>query len=71
MPAEQTKEDDTKSQEWKSRDIAGNETVFIEFPEKTILFLARFSRIQTRKAIDIPSYLVRKGIENKSIRLKN
>ncbi|HQV67111.1 MAG TPA: CRISPR-associated helicase Cas3' [Saprospiraceae bacterium] len=71
LPAEQTKEDDTESQEWKSRDIAGNETVFIEFPEEDhFYFWQDFQEFKLEKAIDIPSYLVRKGIENKSIRLK-
>jgi len=71
LPAEQTKEDDTDSQEWKSRDIACNETVFIEFPEQDHFnFWQDYQEYKLEDAVDLPSYLVKKGITNKSIRVK-
>src|SRR5690554_731540 len=33
LPLDQSKEDDTDNQDWRSRDIVGNETIFVTYPE--------------------------------------
>ncbi|MCU0440685.1 MAG: CRISPR-associated helicase Cas3' [Raineya sp.] len=68
LPVEQTREDDTDSQEWKSRNIADNDTVFIEFPEQdSFYFWQDFQEFKIEKGIDIPSYLIKNSLKNKQI----
>jgi CRISPR-associated endonuclease/helicase Cas3 len=71
LPAEQTKEDDTDSQEWKSRDIMGNETVFVTFPVfDNFYFWQDFQEFKLEKGIDIPSYMIKNGLKNNRITKK-
>jgi len=68
LPLEQTKEDDTDSQEWKSRDIAGNDTVFVNFPKTNYFYYWQdFQEYKIENSIEIPSYMLRNGIKNKKV----
>ncbi len=64
LPMEQTKEDDTDSQEWKSRDIVGNDTVFVtSLVPDSFYFWQDFQEFKLENAIDVASYLIKKGIK--------
>lgn len=68
LPLEQSKEDDTDSQDWKSRDIVGNETVFVTYPEvDSFYFWQDFQEFKVENSIDIASYLVINGLKNNRI----
>jgi CRISPR-associated endonuclease/helicase Cas3 len=56
------KEDDENAGEWKSRDITGQETVFIEKPENPYFnSWLNYQTLKNEKSIVIPIYLVEKG----------
>ena len=72
VPLEQTKEDDTDSQEWKSRDIVGNDTVFVKFPDvDNFYFWQDFQEFKLEYGIDIPSYLIKNGVKNGRVTTKS
>ncbi|MBY0347385.1 MAG: CRISPR-associated helicase Cas3' [Hydrotalea flava] len=63
LPLEATKEDDTESSEWKTRDIKANDTVFIDFPESDYFHnWSDFIEYKLEYGIDLPVYLIKKGI---------
>lgn len=65
LPLEQTKEDVIDSQEWKSRDIVGNDTVFVSYPDSDYFYYWQdFLEFKIENSVDISSYMVRKGIKN-------
>lgn len=65
LPLEQSKEDDTDNQEWKSRNIVGNESVFVEFPETdNFQYWQDFQEFKIENSIDISSYLINNGLKN-------
>ncbi|MCO5237393.1 MAG: CRISPR-associated helicase Cas3' [Chitinophagaceae bacterium] len=72
LPLEQSKEDDTDNQEWRSRDIVGNETVFIEYPETDYFYFWQdYQEFKLENSIDVSSYLIKRGIkDNKIIKKK-
>ncbi|HRN46532.1 MAG TPA: CRISPR-associated helicase Cas3', partial [Niabella sp.] len=68
LPLEQSKEDDTDNQDWKSRDIIGNETVFVTVPDvDSFYFWQDFQEFKLENSIDIASYLIVNGIKNNRI----
>lgn len=68
LPLESTREDDTESSEWKSRDIAANDTVFVDFPEvDNFKNWGDFMEYKLEFGIDLPVYLIKKGIKNAKI----
>lgn len=68
LPLEQSKEDDTDNQEWKSRDIVGNETVFVNFPESDFFqYWQEFQEFKIENSIDVSSYLIRGGLKNSKL----
>jgi len=68
VPLESSKEDDTESSEWKSRDINANDTVFVDFPELDYFKnWADFMEYKLESGIDLPVYLIKKGIKNAKI----
>lgn len=72
LPLEQSKEDDTDNQEWKSRNIVGNESVFVEFPETdSFRYWQDFQEFKIENAIDISSYLIKNGFKNKKLTKKD
>jgi len=65
LPLESTNEDDCESSEWKSRDIAFIETIFIDFPQSNYFYnWADFMEYKLEYGIDIPIYLIKNGIKN-------
>ncbi|MCO6461675.1 MAG: CRISPR-associated helicase Cas3' [Saprospiraceae bacterium] len=72
LPLEQSKEDDTENQEWKSRSILGNESVFVEFPESDdFLYWQDFQEFKVENSIDISSYLIKNGLKNNKLTKKD
>lgn len=77
LPLEQSKEDDTDNQEWKSRNIAGNESVFVEFPETdNFQYWQDFQEFKIENSVDISSYLIKSGLKKnkliaKTIKIQN
>jgi len=68
LPLEQSTEDDTHNQEWKSRDIVGNESVFVSFPDTdNFQYWQDFQEFKVENSIDISSYLIRNGLKNKKL----
>lgn len=68
LPLAQSKADDTDSQDWKSRDIIGNETVFVTYPEvDNFYFWQDFQEFKVENSIDISSYLIINGLKNNRI----
>lgn len=68
LPLEQSKEDDADSQDWKSRDIVGNESVFVQYPEiDNFYFWQDFQEFKIENSIDVASYLIVNGLKNKRI----
>jgi CRISPR-associated endonuclease/helicase Cas3 len=68
LPLETTNEDDNESSEWKSRDISSNETVFVNFPESDFFNNWNdFMEFKLEFGIDIPYYLIKKGLENNRV----
>lgn len=68
LPLESAKEDDTESSGWKSRDITANETVFVDFPESDYFNnWADFMEYKLEFGIDLPIYLIRKGVKNTKV----
>lgn len=68
VPLESSKEDDTESSEWKSRDIGATDTVFVDFPELDYFKnWADFMEYKLESGIDLPVYLIKKGIKNAKI----
>lgn len=67
LPQEQTKEDDLESSGWKSRDINGNETVFVNLPENDFYYWQDFQEFKLENSIDISSYLIKKAIKDGKI----
>ena len=62
------KEDDMENDIWKSRDIEGNATVFVQKPES--LYFKSWRDFQTFKSdnsIEIPRYLIERGLKNYQI----
>lgn len=71
LPIDETKEDDTDSKEWRSRDIANNQTVFIEFPKHDNFYSwQEFQAYKLENGIDISTYLIKKAITIHKIREK-
>lgn len=70
LPVEQSLVDDTISQDWRSRDIVGNGTVFTNYPETDVYYYWQdFQEYKLNYSIDIPTYLIIKGIkENKIVK---
>lgn len=70
LPADLSAEDDTISQDWRSRDIVGNETVFVHYPDTDIFYYWQdYQEYKLENSIDVASYLVKKGIkENRILR---
>ncbi|MDP1764285.1 MAG: CRISPR-associated helicase Cas3' [Sediminibacterium sp.] len=70
LPLETTNEDDNESSEWKSRDITSNETIFVDFPDSDYFNnWADFMEFKLEFGIDIPIYLIKKGIKNNRVTL--
>lgn len=70
LPADISTEDDTISQDWRSRDIFGNETVFVCYPQTDgFYYWQDYQEYKLENSIDVASYLVKKGIkENRILR---
>lgn len=70
LPADLSTEDDTINQDWRSRDIVGNETVFVHYPEMDVFYYWQdYQEYKLTSSIDVASYLVKKGIkENRILR---
>ena len=71
-PKQQSKDDDTDTNYWKSRDIAAQDTVFVSAPE-TIYFNSYLSyqNWKLSNSIELPVYLIEKGKKNHMIDLKS
>lgn len=67
LPQELTKEDDSESSNWKSRDISGNETVFVNLPQSNFYYWQDFQEFKLENSIDISSYIVKKAIKDGKI----
>lgn len=71
LPLDQSKKDDSDSQDWRSRDIVGNETVFVSYPEiENFYFWQDFQEFKLESSIDVSSYLIQKGIKENNIAKK-
>lgn len=65
LPLDQSREDDTDHQEWKSRDIGGTETVFTVYPEfDNFHYWQDFQEFKIENSIDVPVYLIQKGLND-------
>ncbi|PSR02144.1 MAG: CRISPR-associated helicase Cas3' [Bacteroidetes bacterium SW_11_45_7] len=66
-----SKEDDTDTNFWSSRDIPSQDTVFVSMPDKTYFenYLA-FQNWKIENSIELPVYLIEKGRKNHIIDLK-
>lgn len=72
LPLDQSKEDDTDNQDWRSRDIVGNDTVFVTYPEiDNFYFWQDYQEFKIENSIDIASYLIQKGIKENRITKKS
>lgn len=59
-----TREDDAETAFWRSRDIVGNDTVFVEKLEQThFKNWSEFSAAKNDQSIELPVYLIEKGLE--------
>ncbi len=68
LPLETTNEEDNESSEWKSRDVTSSETIFIDFPDSDYFNnWADFMEFKLEFGIDIPIYLIKKGIKNNRV----
>lgn len=68
LPLNQSRDDDTNSQDWRSRDIVGNETVFVCFPNIDNFYNRQeFQEFKIENSIDVSSYLIKKGIVNNRV----
>jgi len=68
LPLDQSKEDDTDNQDWRSRDIVGNETIFVTYPEiDNFYFWQDYQEFKIENSIDVASYLIQKGIKENRI----
>ncbi len=71
LPLDQSKEDDTDNQDWRSRDIVGNDAVFVTYPEvDNFYFWQDYQEFKIENSIDISSYLIQKGIKDNKITKK-
>lgn len=72
LPVQKTKEDDVETNNWKCRDIRDQETVFISKPQ-SVFFVnyIDFQKWKISTSIELPSYIVRKGLVNHMIDLLN
>lgn len=72
LPSQKVGIDDNETINWKSRDIGEQETVFVSKPE-TIYFVSciDFQRWKISSAIELPLYIIRKGLKNHMIDLLN
>ncbi|MDO4790319.1 MAG: CRISPR-associated helicase Cas3' [Porphyromonas sp.] len=67
-PKNNPEEEDTNNDFWKSRDIAQQETIYIERPCKTYFSSrAEFEIWKLAYTVDIPIYLLEKGLKNHMI----
>ena len=71
-PKQQSKDDDTDTNYWKSRDIAAQDTVFVSAPE-TIYFntYLSYQNWKLSNSIELPVYLIEKAKKNYMIDLKS
>lgn len=68
LPQELSMEDDSESNDWKSRDISGNETIFINLPEENFYYWQDFQEFKLENSIDLPGYLVKKALKDGRIK---
>lgn len=71
-PKQQSKDDDTDTNYWKSRDIAAQDTVFVSEPETNYFnsYLS-YQNWKLSNSIELPIYLIEKGKKNHMIDLKS
>ncbi len=71
LPLDQSQENDIGNQDWRSRDIVGNDTVFVSYPKQDdFFFWGDFQEFKIENSIDISSYLIQKGIRENKISRK-
>ena len=64
LPLDQSKEDDTDNQDWRSRDIVGNDTIFVTYPEiDNFYFWQDYQELKIENSIDVASYLIQKELK--------
>lgn len=64
VPREQNEEEDVDMQDWKSRDIAENVSVFVKFPEQEYFYYWQdFQEFKIENSIDISAYLFKIGLK--------
>jgi CRISPR-associated endonuclease/helicase Cas3 len=70
-PKQQSKDDDTDTNYWKSRDIAAQDTVFVSEPETNYFnsYLC-YQNWKLSNSFELPVYLIEKGKKNHMIDLK-
>lgn len=71
-PKQQSKDDDTDTNYWKSRDIAAQDTVFVSEPETNYFnsYLS-YQNWKLSNSIELPIYLIEKAKKNYMIDLKS
>lgn len=68
LPKANSEIDDTETVFWKSRDIGNNTTVLTDFPENPYFSnYLDWQEFKTSNSVDLPNYLIRKGIKNQNI----
>jgi len=69
-PKQQSQDDDTDTNYWKSRDIAAQDTVFVSKPETNYFnSYLNYQNWKLRNSIELPVYLIEKGKKNHMIDL--
>jgi CRISPR-associated endonuclease/helicase Cas3 len=62
-PLATTNEDNNATEHWKSRDIVGNQTVFVKFPDYEYFSnYLDFKAFKNENTIDVHPYLIKQGI---------
>lgn len=71
-PKQQSKDDDTDTNYWKSRDIAAQDTVFVSKPETNYFnsYLS-YQNWKLSNSVELPVYLIEKGKKNHMVDLKS
>lgn len=67
---ENVKVDDDETTQWKSRDIAGNVSVFTQYPDDEIFFFKKwndFMEFKNDVVVNLAAYMVDNAIRNKEI----
>ncbi len=69
-PKQQSQDDDTDTNYWKSRDIAAQDTVFVSKPQTNYFnSYLNYQNWKLRNSIELPVYLIEKGKKNHMIDL--